>query len=223
MIGKVFSGSRELFNAAIADHEVEQGSDGLFYYATKSKRKELIHSEGAHASRLHNVANEEQLRGLLAGFATEIEDNPDWCDFGTQSISKRAKPALDSTASQHDHQMLQESFDAVTRVTTQIRKVGHDLLNLRGGQGGAELARRGLALCRSIVEPQAKVEELMLREREQVTSMDVKTALQECAGPYRELIEFYNELVALHKHHHRDAGSSGSGAGSAGKFKTMSL
>ena len=116
-------------------------------------------------------------------------------------------------ANDNDMAMLQESFDSCTRVTTQIKKLATELLRQNRTTTSSELAQRGISLCKDIVEVQNKIEQYMLTPPEELLSSDVNEALEKAAPPYHNLICFYNELVAIYRHHCSGTSSSSSSFG----------
>jgi hypothetical protein len=108
-------------------------------------------------------------------------------------------------------------------VTTAIRRVAMDLTKMAGddgGHAGRDMAKSGIELCKEAVPSQNVVEELLMTPRENVTSAKVRAALVEAAKPYRQLVAFYNELVALHAHHTKGTGGASSSTSSA-KFRPL--
>jgi hypothetical protein len=69
-----------------------------------------------------------------------------------------------------------------------------------------------------IIPSQNTVEELLYKDKSEVLGGEVREALQAAAGPYKELITYYNELVAVHRH---VVNNSGAASGSAGRFKAI--
>ena len=42
---------------------------------------------------------------------------------------------------------------------------------------------------------------MLFKRRETVPAQVVMVALREAAGPYKDLLDFYHECIAIHKHH----------------------
>jgi len=109
-------------------------------------------------------------------------------------------------ADENDMKVLQESFDSVTRVTTQIKRVACELMRVGKTTACSDLAQKGISKCNAIHIPQGIVEKMLMTPMSQLTSNAVKDALHKCACPYKDLIAYYNELIALYKHHDHTIG-----------------
>ena len=73
-------------------------------------------------------------------------------DDGSGAGSSRDKPAAvcaDGPATPEDMQLLQESFDAVSRATLAIKHMGKDLVQARATQSSVDIGRRGMELCKA--------------------------------------------------------------------------
>ena len=92
---------------------------------------------------------------------------------------------------------LQESFDATTRVTLCIKRLGHKLKTMGGSQTLSEMSTRALDLCKAMAGPSTTLEELMLKDKEQVTKAIVKDILGKVGPIYKSMIELYNEMVTM--------------------------
>ena len=79
------------------------------------------------------------------------------------------------------------------------------------------MAKRGVQLCKDVVPSQERVEEILMG-RTTVSKESVQKTLQDAAGPYRNLVTFYNELLAVYQLH-----AKASSSGSAAKFKQPAL
>ncbi len=75
-----------------------------------------------------------------------------------------------------------------------------ELIKSDASTTSSELAQKGLVLCKAIVPSQETVEGLLFSPRDKVAAADVRTALMNAATPYKELIIYYNELIAVHRH-----------------------
>ena len=93
-----------------------------------------------------------------------------------------------------------------------------ELIKAGASTTSSELATKGLVLCKAIVPSQECVEELLFCQRTTVTATQVRDALITAARPYKELIVYYNELVAVHRH----VIGSGQGSSSGSRFRPMS-
>ena len=116
----------------------------------------------------------------------------------------------DECADDQDYLDLQYSFDAGTHVTSSIRQVAISLQALPNAIGLKELVAKGIKLCKEVVEPQNKVEQLLCSERGSISKKEVTQALKTSGPPYYELVKFYNEIISLNQHY-----------GGAKKFKAI--
>lgn len=209
----MFSGNADLFREALESGEVQEGVDGKFYYGEFTKAHEEVKGSTIKGSKVSDV-DEKDLNKV---FMELIKDKPDikeeWLRCSAKKIPKKL---VDETASDNDMMVLQESYDSVTRVTSAIRKVAMELIKSGASSTSSELANKGVKLCKLIVPSQEAVEELLYTEKSRVSAVAVREALQAAAGPYKELIVYYNELVAVHRH---VVSSSSSGSGS--RFKAI--
>ena len=96
----------------------------------------------------------------------------------------------------------QESFDATTRVTLCMRRMGTKLSSLGGSDTLKNMSSRALQLCKAMVGPSDALEALMVKvgqpeTRGEVTKGEVRENLAKVAPIYKDMIELYNEMVAL--------------------------
>ena len=75
-----------------------------------------------------------------------------------------------------------------------------ELIRAGASSTSSELAMKGLSLCKAIVPSQEAVEQVLFSDRANVTAVQVCAALMNAGGPYKALIMYYNELVAMHRH-----------------------
>ena len=68
--------------------------------------------------------------------------------------------------------MVQEAFDGVTRVTSAIKKVARELVTAGMTTTSSDLARRGLQLCKNVVESQDVIEAMMFKSPLSSTKAD---------------------------------------------------
>jgi hypothetical protein len=214
-VAKVFAGNVGLFENALAHGEVYLGANGKYYYDETHNTHDEIRSSTTKAEELLEVAPGD----IASVFAMMIANKPDpkekWLSIASEHIAPPSDKYNDP-ATDHDMAILQESFDSVTRVTSAIRKVGMEIIKTGASSTSSELATKGLGLCKAIVASQEIVEELLFCQRCDVTASQVRNALMSAAKPYKELIVYYNELVAVHRHV-----LSGQSSSSGSRFKAM--
>ena len=68
---------------------------------------------------------------------------------------------------------LQESFDATTRVTLCLRRLGNTLISFGGSMSVRGMATRATSLCKAMVGPTEKMEEIMATVAKQVAGENV--------------------------------------------------
>ncbi len=73
----------------------------------------------------------------------------------------------------------------------------------------SSMALKGVQLCSDVIPAPNRVECLLMSSRDVITSEEIKNALKAAAPPYRSLITFYNELLAIYKHNSSQAGGPG--------------
>eukprot|EP00959_Pyramimonas_sp_CCMP1952_P448167 9384365-Pyramimonas_sp.AAC.1 len=88
--------------------------------------------------------------------------------------------------------------------------------------GSTDLAKKGIQLCKDVIPSQETIERLLMTPKTETTKSEITKAMAVAAGPYKMLIEYYNELVAVHAHHRKQQ-SSGSSGSRGSKFKPITL
>ncbi len=81
----------------------------------------------------------------------------------------------------------------------------------------SSMALKGVHFSKDVTPSQDRVECLLMSSRDAITRAESKNALKAAAPPYRNLITFYNELLAIYKHNCSQAG------GPAVKLKPLAL
>ena len=56
-----------------------------------------------------------------------------------------------------------------------------------------------MIVCKSLVEPTEKIEDLLIRPRSTVMWMEAVQILQDAAIPFMKVEQFFQELMSLHK------------------------
>jgi hypothetical protein len=194
--------------------EVYEEDDGKFYYSEHRRSSVETRGDSTKAEKKSDI----DAKKLNSVFMELIRDKPDPKEKWIVMAGKKPSKSIDNAASDNDMAVLQESFDAVTRVTCAIRKVAMELIKTGASSTSSELAAKGVKLCKMIIPSQNTVEELLYKDKSEVLGGEVREALQAAAGPYKELITYYNELVAVHRH---VVNNSGAASGSAGRFKAI--
>ena len=110
------------------------------------------------------------------------------------------------SATDHQMQLLQESFDSVTRMTMAIKKMATEIMgNLSdkalGGGNAKQMAKRGLQMLKDLVAPTQTIEELLVTERSEVDGATVEEALEAARGPYKAVLDFYSDLRTIYQSH----------------------
>jgi hypothetical protein len=169
MIGLLFAGHRELFNEAKLKGEIYQDEDdGLWYNKSKTKRSTSSITEEVEGKKAFR-ADPKEYGGLLASLMDNMESNPRWLKMGNKALNNKVK---DAEPSDQDMLMVQEAFDGVTRVTSAIKKVARELVSAGMTTTSSDLARRGLQLCKNVVESQDAIEAMMFKSQLSSTKVD---------------------------------------------------
>ena len=139
------------------------------------------------ASDAPDLRTEDNSRGPFNVYVDKIRSY-----FGRKPTSPPSPPASDTPD-------LQESFDACTRLTTQIKKTGQEVMQVTTvTQTGSEMVRKGLTLCKNLMDKMSAVEELLIRPRAMITYQDGCDALRSAAPAFLDLEKFQEELSAIH-------------------------
>ena len=64
-----------------------------------------------------------------------------------------------------------------------------------------ELVGKAVALCKEVIPSQQVIEEPLFSDRDAVTKRQAVDAMKVSAGPYRNILNFHNELVTLANYH----------------------
>ena len=95
---------------------------------------------------------------------------------------------------------LQDSFDATTWLTMQVKRAGHELMSSASvTKSGADMVHTGVQLCRDLVEPMGQVEMLLVCRPEHIHYSEGLESLKKAAVPFDKLMVFYQEIMMLHK------------------------
>ena len=81
-----------------------------------------------------------------------------------------------------------------------VKRCGQDLMQeTEITESGMQMVQKGVALCKSLVQPTEQIEFLLVKQRTSVTWVEIVEALQAAATPFMNLEKFFAELMALHK------------------------
>jgi hypothetical protein len=99
---------------------------------------------------------------------------------------------------------LQDSFDAVTRMTLSVKKKGQDLLHKGAlSQTLGHMVNEGVKLCKDLCDPIARIEELLMTPQSRIDHNEAMSALKGAAVPFEKLRDFFGELETLEKAHNK--------------------
>ena len=85
-------------------------------------------------------------------------------------------------------QALQDSFDAVTRLTLAAKRKGQEMVS-KGtlSQTLKNMVMEGLAICKELVLPTEAIEGLLLKPMSAISHTEAMIALKEASVPYNKL------------------------------------
>ena len=241
MIGAMLAGNEELWQKARDANEIWSESDGLWYSNTKTRSKNATRHERLDNQKKWAFGPDSKADLAITFNKMQlelVEENEDWlvaiedAASPTQPGQSQA-PRLQETpaianglASDDDYVILQESFDSVTRVTAAIRKIAMQVQGMPSTPVLKELVGKAIALCKEVIPSQQVIEELLFSDRDAVTKRQAVDAMKASAGPYRNILNFHNELVTLANYHlsaaaQDDEGISIKVSKKAAKFKPI--
>ena len=227
MIGSKFGASKELFQAALDDNEIWE-EDGLYYSTSKTLTLTDEMSKTALGNSTWQGGDDKEFMSALADMMESSNNLKNlWLKDVQKKTSTTKQPMLadkdnKSQPLEMDYKMLQECFDSVTQVTNGMRKVAMELCKGDPTAVSTDLAKKGIQLCKDVIPSQDTIEHLLMTGKHETTKSEITKAMAEAAGPYKMLIEYYNELVAVHAHHRKQRSSGSSGSGGS-KFKPIKL
>jgi hypothetical protein len=134
---------------------------------------------------------------------TDMLDWKDWAEGkGNGSASSGSAGSLSTQKDDAETVMklLQEAFDATTRLTLAVRRVSIEL-SQKAGESMASMRARGIALCKALVEPSEEMEMLLAKTVAEVNPATVRSVLHKATQHFTPLQQFYEELVAIYKVH----------------------
>jgi hypothetical protein len=195
---------------ALLKKGVERGDfwrdqDGLFYRRSNKRRRTQTFSEEKDLSNVSLVDGPDTYLSLAADLKSEALS---WTHLGashtcpTLGSSSSSSSSSQSSKSVDPNVMraLQDSFDAVTRLTLAVKRTGQELMSAAAITAtGEHMVAEGIKLCKGLVAPTQTLEDLLLKPKERISHMDAMNALQAAAKPFEQLEAFNKELIALHK------------------------
>ena len=227
MIGSKFGASKELFQEALDAKEIWE-EDGLYYSTSKTLTVSDKTSKTAKGKKKWDAEDDKTFMSALADMMDTTKTLKHLWLKDVQKRTSTTKPALvdkddKSQPLDMDYRMLQECFDSATQVTSCMKRVAMELCKGDPTAGSTDLAKKGVQLCKDVIPSQETIERLLMTPKNLTTKSEITKAMAEAAGPYKMLIEYYNELVAVHAHHRKQQSSGSSGSGGVSKFKPIKL
>jgi len=141
--------------------------------------------------------------GLQGAMLTDMPDWKDWAEGKGSGSASSGSDGCDSTQKEDVEKvmkLLQEAFDATTRLTLAVRRVSIELMQ-KAGDSLATMRARGVALCKALVEPSEEMETLLAKTAAEVNPDTVRSVLLKTTKHFTPLQQFYDELVAIYKVH----------------------
>ena len=194
MIGSAFSGNIQLFDAVCEAGQCWQGNDGLWYY------------EASHSSDSTRITNkvigtidfgkisDKAFSAELMRLLEELHNGNEW----DSKVKDMPNKFANMNADDNDYMLLQQAFDSVSRITLAIRKMSSELLSQGFGTVAEDAGRRGIEILKSLVKPSQTLESLMVKDRRSVLKSQVKAALTDLAGPYRDVLTMYEQILRVY-------------------------
>jgi len=180
-------------------------TDNLYYTRTKKKRRVLRHEDIQETEKKSSLKDDKQFRGICAEMkSAQLE----WVKFALESVSDKSGsdarassgPAQIKMADQELMSVLQDSFDATTRLTLEVKRKGHELMsNTSITVSGETMVKEGIKLCSNLIQPVSDIESLLYKPMNLIVYQEGVDALNKAMKPFQELEQFYLELLSLHK------------------------
>jgi hypothetical protein len=102
---------------------------------------------------------------------------------------------------------LQDSFDATTRLTLNMKKTGQEIVASDNSSPTiTQMMQTGMGLCAELVEPIGKIEQLLMRPMRLVIRSEAVDALKCAAIPFQKLQKFSQEMTMLKKFNDKHSG-----------------
>ena len=199
-IGHFFSGNKELYEKAKDENEVYE-KEGLWYVKMKvEKTTDTVRDTKKFAKKAS--VHEDAYTDVIQGVLEDMKNEPAWLDVAKTASSSKA--IVVSEPSDEQMQALQESFDAITRMTLAIKKMATEIMGSCGKDGldsesAKNMARRGLQLLKDLVPPSETIEEFLVTDRCDLLAKSVQGALEKARGPYKRIMDFYDDLLTIYQ------------------------
>ena len=88
---------------------------------------------------------------------------------------------------------LQDSFDAVTRLTLSVKKKGQELLHKGAlSQTLGHMVNEGVKLCKDLCDPIGRIEELLMTPASNIDHNEAMSALKGAAVPFQKLQDLFS-------------------------------
>ena len=202
-IGHFYSGNKELFQKAKEEGECYE--DKGRWYTTMSFETNADKVTDAKKAKKSYTAEGVDFNDVVAGVLSDMEGGAEWlvASCSITGSSSKQKPDAQAPPSDSQMRMLQESFDAVTRMTMAIKKMATEIMGSLGSAGfesesAKSIARRGLQLLKELVAPSQLIEELLVTDRCDLTAKRVEAALEQARVPYKRVVDFYSDLATIY-------------------------
>ena len=199
-IGHFFSGHKELYEKAKDENEIYE-KDGLWYVRMKVEKTIDTVRDTKKIQKTASV-HEGEYKDVIQGVLEDMKNEPAWLDAAKTASSSKAIVA--SEPSDEQMQALQESFDAITRMTLAIKKMATEIMGSCGADGfesesAKHMARRGLQLLKDLVPPSEIIEDFLVTDRCDLLAKSVQGALEKARGPYKRIMDFYDDLLTIYQ------------------------
>ena len=193
---------RDLFDEAKDRKDIWEEDDGLWYEKKVVKTRKLEAVDKKETSKQNNVADSATMLALEAEMSVDMFawTRVDQKQIARGSSSSKGMDADDDPANDDLLLRLQESFDAITRLTQIIKKHAQEIMQVATvTEAGMSMVRKGKELLKGLSDPTEEIENLLTSPRPSVTVKKAIDALQKAATPFLELEKFSKELEAIHK------------------------
>ena len=212
MIGTHYAGREDIFVKAEHAGEVKlNATDGLWYFRWSVRSKTVDNKEHVTATSRLDVSDPKIWVQLMDQFSSDLkavehDDGGSWFNMQHAKGIASAGSAVDALTNSAeadlapndaDMRLLQEVFDAMTKITLAIKRMAQELLTWRSSDSA--IAREGLSRLKELVDPTLSVETLLVTPRADMTKGVVSQACDGAKEPYRKILDFYKQLVAIYE------------------------
>lgn len=205
-IGKVFAGSKALFEEAKQANEIYEEGD-MWYTVTKSRRKSSLVETATKFEEKHEFEDKSEFLKAIMGNLTEEGSLSKW----TKAIEKKAM-ALQNSSTPKRHgaddpvtdktmALLQESNDGYTRISLAIKRIGSEIINNREVSSKdtmRDMRQRSIDVLKGLVPTSNDIEKaLFSTPRDELTETKTIRLVQAACEPYAAAWQFYREMIAV--------------------------